>query len=135
MLALVIDGLDPVRAHLLAQKAYDTRRGAAEMLPFGGLQPDIQQRVTYLAGEAYDHLRDWLVDYRSSDEVLPLDQFWARLFGELLSQPGYGFHDDLDAGRVAHRLVASARNFRWALESSTAPPATDRKWDANIFAC
>ena len=117
-LALTLDGLDPVRAHLLAQKAYDRGSGAGELQRFGSLRPDIQQRVTYIAGETYDRLRDWLYDYRSGSEVLPLDQFWARLFGELLSQPGFGFHRDFDAGRVAHQLVTSARNFRWALDSS-----------------
>jgi hypothetical protein len=49
--------------------------------------------------------------------MVPLDQFFARLFGELLSQPGLGFHNDRDAARIANQLVESARNFRWALEN------------------
>ncbi len=116
-LAVVIDDLDPVRANLLAQHAYSSR-GAAELQSFEGLQSAIQQRITYRLGEAYERLFNWLADYRAGDEIQPLDQFWARLFSELLSQPGFGFHHDLDAARVAHQLVTSARNFRWALESS-----------------
>ena len=116
-LSVVVDGLDPVRANLLAQHAYSSR-GAAELQSFEGLQSAIQQRITYRLGEAYERLFNWLADYRAGDEIQPLDQFWARLFSELLSQPGFGFHHDLDAARVAHQLVTSARNFRWALESS-----------------
>ena len=42
----------------------------------------------------------------------PLDHFLARLFGEMLSQPGYRLHRDLDAGRVAAMLIESVRKFR-----------------------
>ena len=59
----------------------------------------------------------WIYAYRATAEETPLDQFFARLFGELLSQPNYGFHEDRDAARVASQLVQSARRFRWALES------------------
>ena len=55
-------------------------------------------------GEAYDRLRDWLYAYRA-EPIAPLDQFFARLFGEVLSQPGFGFHDDYDAARVANQMV------------------------------
>jgi len=34
------------------------------------------------------------------------------LFGEVLSQAGFGFHRNLDAGRVAAGLIASAIKFR-----------------------
>ena len=33
----------------------------------------------------------------------------------MLSQPGYGFHRDLDGGRVAAMLIESVRKFRWVL--------------------
>jgi len=116
-LSLSIDALDPVRANLLSRIAYPPRRSTIELGRFGELVPEMQQRITYTIGEAYDHLRDWLYAYRSSPELVPMDQFLARLFGEVLSQPGYGFHQDLDAARVSNQLVDSARNFRWALEN------------------
>jgi len=78
----------------------------------------MQQRITYTIGEAYDRLRDWIYAYRAQTEITPLDQFFAQIFGELLSQPGYGFHDERDAARVSNQLVESSRNFRWAMESS-----------------
>lgn len=115
-LVLAIDGLDPVRAHLLSRIVYPPRRSQIELGRFGELVGEMQERITYRVGERYDRLREWLYAYRASAEATPLDQFLARLFGELLSQPGYGFHGDYDAARVANQLVESARNFRWSLE-------------------
>jgi hypothetical protein len=40
------------------------------------------------------------------------------LFGEVLSQPGFGFHTNLDSIRVAASLVDSVKNFRIAMEPS-----------------
>lgn len=117
-LALAIQPLDPVRAHLLTRIVYPERRGTIELGRFGELATEMQQRITFALGEAFDHLRDWLYAYRSAPEITPLDQFFARFFGEVLSQPGYGFHDDRDAARVANQLVESARNFRWAMENA-----------------
>ena len=42
-----------------------------------------------------------------------LDHFLGRLFGEVLSQPGFGFHHNYDAGEVAANLIESAQKFRW----------------------
>jgi hypothetical protein len=36
------------------------------------------------------------------------------LFGEVLSQPGFGFHSNYNAVSVAANLVESIRKFRWA---------------------
>jgi hypothetical protein len=41
-----------------------------------------------------------------------LDYFISILFGEVLSQPGYGFHDNFDAGQITAHLVDSIKNFR-----------------------
>lgn len=116
-LALTINDLDPVRAHLLSRIIYPERRPTIELGRFGELVTAMQERITYRLGESYDRLQDWLYAYRANPDPIPLDQFFARLFGELLSQPGYGFHDDRDAARISNQLVESARNFRWALEN------------------
>jgi hypothetical protein len=84
-----------------------------KLLPFEQIIPSSQERITYLAGEKYDHLRLWIEDYRES-QILGLDYFISRLFGEILSQPGYGFHDNFDMGQVTAHLVESIRNFRKA---------------------
>lgn len=117
-IAVSVAGLDPIRASLLSNIVFPPRRALIELSSFDDIAPAMQERITYVAGEAYDRLRNWLYAYRSSSELLPLDQFFARLFGEILSQPGYGFHDDYDAARVANQLVDSSRNFRWALEEA-----------------
>ncbi|MBN1680897.1 MAG: hypothetical protein JW966_11450 [Anaerolineae bacterium] len=119
----VIDDLDPVRAWLLAQIVY--RPGRDELGSFDGIRAGAQERITYRAGEKYERLREWLIRYRSEADEVPPDHFFSRLFGELLSQPGYGFHADFEAGRVVAQLVESARKFRRTLY----PDGVDQ-WDA-----
>jgi hypothetical protein len=83
-----------------------------------------QERITFTLGERYDRLRAWIDDY-AAGEPQALDHFFTQLFGEVLSQPGFGFHDDFDAAEVAANLVDSAQKFRWIIgESGT--PVTDK---------
>jgi hypothetical protein len=105
--------LDPVRAWLLAQIVYNP--GRDELGSFDAIRATTQERITYRAGEKYERLRQWLEEYRPEAGSIPPDHFLSRLFGELLSQPGYGFHTDLDAGRIVAELVESARKFRQTL--------------------
>ena len=108
-----IDDLDPVRARLLARVAY--RSGSdPSLLPFDGMRAEMQARITYVAGERYDTLRDWIIQY-GKQETHPPDHVFSRLFGEVLSQPGFGFHARPEAGRITAELVASARGFRQSL--------------------
>ncbi|RME52976.1 MAG: hypothetical protein D6790_18175, partial [Caldilineae bacterium] len=127
-LGLSIRDLDPVRAHLLGQAAYRVSGPqAGQLQSFTGLRLPVQQRVTFRLGERYDRLRTWLEDYRAETEFTTLDQFFARLFGEVLSQPGFGFHADVDAARTARQLTDSARRFRWAVEDVTAASEPDAR--------
>ena len=41
-----------------------------------------------------------------------LDVFLSRLFGELLSKPGFGFHTRYDAAAITARLIESVQKFR-----------------------
>ena len=114
-LFLALDGLDPVRAHLLSRIIYRPKAGEAPNLTsFDIITGKMQERITYRLGQAYEQLRRWLLAYRG-EEVQALDHFLSRLFGEVLSQPGFRFHADFDAGRVAAQLIESARKFRWAV--------------------
>ena len=119
-LTVAIEHLDPVRASLLSASVYPPRRRTNELGTFAAVNNVMRERITYTAGDAYDRLHNWLYAYRAEPLPLPLDQFFARLFGEILSQPGFGFHEDHDAARVASQLVESARKFRWALEAEPA---------------
>jgi hypothetical protein len=115
---LAIDGLDPVRARLLARVVYRPGK-APHLATFEQMIPDMQARITYLAGGRYETLRKWLIEY-GENETAPLDHVFSRLFGEVLSQPGSGFHNDPEAGRITAELVDSARSFRRSLFDSDA---------------
>jgi hypothetical protein len=108
----VIGELDPVRAWLLTQIVY---RPGKPLGAFEEITSAARQRITYRAGQRYDTLRDWLNAYESVAVETTPDHFFSRLFGEVLSQPDYGFHTDMQAGRVIAEMVASARKFRQTL--------------------
>jgi hypothetical protein len=110
-LGQAIGNLDPVRARILTGAVYGAGRMALK--PFEELASDVQERVSYRLGEKYEQLRKWLTEQVATDS--PLDHFWRRLFGEILSQPGFGFHRDIESGRIAAQLIESARTFRATL--------------------
>jgi hypothetical protein len=110
-----IDGLDLVRAQLLAEIVYRARD--LRLSSFDDIHPDVQERITFTVGNRYSMLRDWLLAYREGEE-LPFDHFLRKLFGEVLSQPGFGFHSNFDSVRVASSLVDSVQHFRQSLEST-----------------
>lgn len=110
-----IEGMDLVRAQLLTEIVY--RQRDSWLSPFEAIKAEVQERITYLFGSRYATLREWLLAYREN-EALPLDHFLRKLFGEVLSQPGFGFHRDFDSVRVAASLVESVYKFRQALEPS-----------------
>ena len=120
-----IAGLDLVRAQLLAEILYQVRAGVPVLLSFDSLKSEVQQRITYVLGGRYEALRTWLAAYSSAAETAELDHFLARLFGELLSQPGLGFHADFEAARVVTNVIESVQKFR-----RVAPGAGALPWGA-----
>lgn len=112
---LSIDGLDLVRAQLLTDIVY--RQRDLSLTSFENIKADVQERITFSVGNRYTILRDWLLLYREG-MPLPLDHFFRKLFGEVLSQAGFGYHRNFDAVRVAGSLVESVKNFRRAMEPS-----------------
>jgi hypothetical protein len=118
-----IADLDPVRAALLAGIVYRVRDGQPVLTAFHQIVPETQERISYLLGGRYDELRQWLQAYIDRNEAGPqdieLDHFLSRLFGEVLSQAGFGFHRNFDAGAVAATLIESIQKFR---RSFSPPP-------------
>lgn len=112
-LHLAIDGLDPVRAGLLASIIYRATSDPP-LTEFERINAQMQNRITYGVGQAYETLRQWIVAQREAP-AQPLDHTFRLLFGEVLSQPGFGFHANFDAGRVVYELVESAQKFRMGL--------------------
>ena len=110
-----VEGIDLVRSHLLAEIVY--RQKDFTLSSFGQIRSEVKERITFVFGQSYELLREWLEETRSRP-VEPLDHFLRRLFGELLSQKGFGFHRNLDAARTASSLIESIQKFRQAMEGS-----------------
>ncbi len=106
-----IGEMDLVRAQLLAETLYWVDDDGPHLASFDQLKHNMQERVTYLMGGRYEGLRIWLNDYKSRKPE-PLDHCISRLFGEVLSQVGYGFHQNFDAAKVASNLIDSIQSFR-----------------------
>ncbi len=110
-----IEGMDLVRAQLLAEIVY--RQRDFTLSSFDLIRSEVQERITFVFGQHYELLRAWLENYRAG-QVEPLDHFLRRLFGEILSQKGFGFHRNFDAARTASSLIESIQKFRQAMEAS-----------------
>jgi len=119
-----IDGLDLIRSKILADIVYRVREGIPTLSPFDQIIPSAQKRISYLLGEKYDYLRLWLEEYKQSGPE-ELDYFISRLFGEVLSQPGYGFYLNFDKGQVTANLVDSIRKFRRVVGENLIEAGTD----------
>lgn len=102
---------DLPRAHLLTQIVWHKN----SLSPWETIRSETQERFGFALGERYERLRQWLLAWHNEETPLPLDFFLQKLFGEVLSQPGFGFHANLDAARIAGSLVESVGKFRRAL--------------------
>ena len=111
----IIQGLDLVRSQLLTHYIYQKNAPGFILQPFETVSAEDRDRITYRVGARYDHLRNWL-ESAQQEPTLPLDFFLNRLFGEVLSQPGFNFHQDLNGGSNVARLIESIQKFRWAMK-------------------
>ncbi len=112
-----IQGMDLVRADILAKIVYRENRPEDGLGSFDQIKPEAQERVTDILGGRFEELRRWLLEYRES-EPDELDVFLSRLFGEVLSQPDFGFHENYDAAAITARLIESVQKFRRATANS-----------------
>ena len=146
MLLSVIAEMDLARATLLSE----VRFVGGKLMPFNEItkNPEMRQRISEVFGERFDKLVAWLEAYKSSqsDAPKPVDLFFSKLFGEVLSQKGYGFHppakrakkESFDEARIISNLIDSSRAFRQTL-SQIEPEADSgqeyaRMVDAGILA-
>lgn len=114
----ILTGGDLIRAELLAQILYSPSRTDRTFGDFDAINPEMQERITYAIGNNFQVLKSWLEDYQKQ-AVVDLDVFWSRLFGEILSQPGFGFHGSFDSASVVSRLIESFQKFRRVFETGT----------------
>jgi hypothetical protein len=117
-LLYAIEGMDLVRAQLLAGIVY--RQRDISLSGFAPIRSEVQERITFVFGQHFETLREWIEAYRQQPVPDPLDHFLRRLFGEILSQKGFGFHRNNDGARIAASLVESVQKFRQAMEPSQA---------------
>jgi hypothetical protein len=115
-LLYAIEGMDLVRAQLLAEIIY--RQRDCTLSTFEQIRPEVQERITFVFGQRYDRLRAWIEAYRLQAAPDPLDHFLRRLFGEVLSQKGFGFHRNADGARTAASLIESIQKFRVAMDAA-----------------
>ncbi len=110
-----LEGMDLVRAQLLAEIVF--RQRDSSLSSFEQIRSEVQERITFVFGQQYELLRTWLENYRLG-QTEPLDHFLRRLFGEILSQRGFGFHGNFDAARTAASLIESVQKFRQVMQAS-----------------
>ena len=120
-LTTAVEGLDPVRAALLASSS---KKG---LTSFERLIGAMQDRITFTAGERYERLRGWMEGYQRGQPI-PLDHFFSRLYGEILAQPGFNLHGDLDAAQAVAALVDSAATYR-----QIGGVLPDDLWSASVY--
>ena len=111
-----IEGLDLIRTQILTQIVYRIHEGTIALSSFDQIIPQMQERITYRFGARYERLRSWIMD--SQNYHIAFDHYLSRLFGEILSQPGYGFHNNYETGLVTANLIESVRKFRWVTGKS-----------------
>ena len=107
----VFPNMDLVRADLLSQILFSPSRPEEGLGSFDRILPEMQERITFDIGNKYEQLRKWLLEYMASPAE-ELDVFLSHLYGEVLSQKGFGFFDDFDTAAVAARLIESIQKFR-----------------------
>ena len=126
-LSVCIDGLDVARAQLLAEAALivsgKTLTRVDDQTKWSRIGMRFYARYHALVdGLNASHTSLWPPAQGSASAapeagLLPLDLFWQRLFGDVLSREGFGLHTDHDAAAACDKLIRSARNFREVLET------------------
>lgn len=106
-----ITDLDLTRAYILSRQALKAQNNHLGLSDFELLPASFQERITYYFGSRYQELITWLEEY-SKQSPLPLDHFFIHLFGEILSQPGFGFRNDVSMSAVANQIILSVQKFR-----------------------
>ncbi len=107
----IFEDFDLTRSYLLAKHCFQNISKDGILDDFENFPPELQDRITFFAGNRYQSFVNWLDDY-INQQPQPLDHFLIRLFGEFLSQPGYGFYNNFDKGQITEQIIDSIRKFR-----------------------
>jgi len=130
-LAVSIDGLDLIRAQLLADAALRIAPNRLAEIE----EQSLWNRVGMRFRESYLRLARWLTqastqsltlapDASPNAQPVPLDIFWQQLFTDVLSQPGFALSTDLEGAQVCDKLIRSMRSFREVFDRANLTPQT-----------
>ena len=105
--------LDIVRADLIARTLYHPDRQTEGIRPFDTItNRETQERITFLNGEKIEKIQTWMDEYQSG-EPQPLDIFFSRIYGELLSQADFLFFQKMAWADSISKLILSIKYFRY----------------------
>jgi len=111
-LMVILPNLDIVKADLIVKTLFSVKRPLEGLRSFDTItNHKMQERITFSIGEKLEMINAWIKDYRSRDPQ-PLDVFFSEIFGELLSQKGFGLFDDFTAASKIAQMTRSIRTFR-----------------------
>ncbi len=105
---VLFPGCDVIRANLLAHNTLKEKR---KLEHYYAIPVFTRDRITDIIGNQFDIALDWIEAYQQ-EEPLPLDIFLSRFFGEMLSQPGFGLHENVDNAALLTNLIQSIHDFR-----------------------
>lgn len=107
-----IPGIDIIRSELIVKSLYSKKENTCPIRSFDNLtNVNLQERISFQYGEKIEILRNWLVNYLEEESV-PLDIFLRNLYGQVLSNRGFSFHDNFNGANLIDRLIQSIRSFR-----------------------
>ncbi len=116
-----IQEMDPIRADLLVRLIFKPRNDFW-IADITQTKLEFQERITLTLCHRYQFLLEWLSNAKDDDSHL--DIFISRLFGEVLSQHGFGFFENYSAAEITSRLIESIQKFRKVV-------STNLEFDAN----
>lgn len=107
MLHLFINDLDPLRASLLTQVAYQGR-----LLSFQGLPQSTQLRLGSELGQYYENLWIWAYENAQLLPQISLAEFLQRFLTEVLSQQGFVGHNRPDKLNIFQKMIRACQDFQ-----------------------
>lgn len=119
-LSTAIPRLDPLRARLILEQI-SPNKSVTALPAIDTLPEEVAKRIPSDVLWQVERLRLWL---DTTDPAEPLDYLISRLFSELLTQPGYGFAENHEAGENIARLIQSYQKFKRPLAADQAADAS-----------
>ena len=109
IIAYALSSFDLIRSHFITQEISPNL--PVHFPSLENLPESVQNRFTDEQCAQWNTTMAWI---NANLSLYPLDIFFSKLFGELLSQPGFAFYRDLISGSSTAQLINSFKKFRHA---------------------